>query len=134
MTQRNQNDKKQYVERRSILNDIPTDKIYICVGYTDMRRSLDGLAAMVQQVFKLNPYERNLYLFCGRRSDRIKALYFEGDGFVMLYKRLENARFQWPRREPEARLITEKQLRWLMEGLSIEQPKAIKTVEQKFIV
>lgn len=132
MTQ--QNSRRQYADHRSILNDIPADKIYICIGYTDMRRSVDGLAAMVQQVFKLNPCERNLYLFCGRRADRIKGLFWEGDGFVMLYKRLESARFQWPRREPEARLITEKQLRWLMEGLSIEQPKAITAVEQKYLV
>jgi transposase len=91
-----------------------------------MRQSIDGLAAMVQQVFRLDPCARNLYLFCGKRCDRIKALYWEGDGFLLMYKRLEsNGRFQWPRREPEARLITERQMRWLLEGLSIEQPKAL---------
>jgi transposase len=109
-----------------ILNEIPADNVYIAVGYTDMRRSIDGLAAMVQQVFKLDPCSRSLFLFCGRSSTRLKALYWEGDGFVLLYKRLEHGRLQWPRKESEARLITPQQLRWLLEGLSIEQPKAVK--------
>jgi len=99
-----------------------------------MRRSIDGLAAMVQQVFKLDPCSRGLFLFCGRRSDRIKALYYEGDGFVLLYKRLEAGRFQWPRRKSEARLITGRQLRWLLEGLSIEQPKAIANAGPKLTI
>jgi transposase len=117
-----------------ILNMIPADKVFIAVGYTDMRRSIDGLAAMVQQVFKSDPCSRNLYLFCGRRSDRIKALYFEGDGFLLLYKRLEHSRFQWPRKESDARQITPQQLRWLLEGLSIEQPRAVRKVDSVLVV
>lgn len=62
-----------------ILNKIPAENVYIACGYTDMRRAIDGLAATVQQVFKLDPFSRSLYLFCGKRSDRIKALYWEGD-------------------------------------------------------
>ena len=118
-----------------ILNDIPADNVYIHVGYTDMRRSIDGLAAIVQQVFKMDPCSRNLYLFCGKRSDRIKAIFWEGDGFLLLYKRLESGgRFQWPRKESEVRLITPQQLRWLLEGLSIEQPKAVKNVDSLLFV
>jgi len=108
-----------------ILQNIPAKNVYIACGYTDLRRSIDGLATLVQQEFKLDPFKRNLFLFCGRRSDRIKALYWEGDGFVMLYKRLEQGRYQWPRHEAEARQINAQQLRWLLEGLSIEQPKAL---------
>jgi transposase len=119
----------------SIINEIPAEQVYLACGYTDMRRSITGLAAMVQQAFKLNPGDRNLYLFCGRQSDRIKALYYEGDGYIMLYKRLESGgRFQWPRRESEARLITGQQLRWLLEGLSVEQPKAILSSTPMFVV
>jgi len=118
-----------------ILNDIPADNVYICVGYTDMRRSIDGLAAIVQQAFKMDPCSRNLYLFCGRRSDRIKAIFWEGDGMLLLYKRLESGgRFQWPRKESEVRLITSQQLRWLLEGLSIEQPKAVKSVDNLLFI
>ena len=118
----------------SIINMIPANKLYICCGYVDLRRSIDGLAAMVQQVFKLDPCSRNLFLFCGKRSDRIKALYYDGDGFILLYKRLERARYQWPRRQSEARQITEQQLRWLLEGLSIEQPKALNPVTPRYVV
>jgi len=121
--------------RNSVLNDIPAENVVLAVGYTDMRMSIDGLAAMVKQSFCLDPCARNLYLFCGRRSDRIKGLYFEGDGFLLFYKRLETSgRFQWPRRESEARRITPQQLRWLLEGLSIEQPKALRKVESLLVV
>jgi len=117
-----------------ILNGIPAEQVYIACGYTDMRKQIDGLAAVVKQVFKLDPFSHNLYLFCGRRCDRIKALYWEGDGFILLYKRLECGRFQWPRKESEARLITPQQLRWLLEGLSIEQPKALRKVDSVALI
>lgn len=104
------------------------DKVYIACGYTDLRRGIDGLAGIVQRQFNLDPFTNTLFLFCGRRRDRIKALYWEGDGFLLLYKRLENGNFQWPRSGAEARALTPQQYRWLMEGLSIEQPKAHKPV------
>lgn len=112
-----------------MLNDYTgAESIYIACGYTDMRRSIDGLAALVQQSFRLDPFSDSLFLFCGKRRDRIKALYWEGDGFVLLYKRLERGNFQWPRSESEVRDLTPQQFRWLMEGLSIDQPKAHKPV------
>lgn len=112
-----------------MLNDFNgTEHIYIACGYTDMRRSIDGLAAVVQQSFRLDPFSDSLFLFCGKRRDRVKALYWEGDGFVLLYKRLERGSFQWPRSESEVRDLTPQQFRWLMEGLSIDQPKAHKPV------
>jgi transposase len=117
-----------------ILNNIPAENVMVAVGYTDMRLSIDGLAAIIKQVFKLEPCSRNLYIFCGRRSDRIKALWWENDGFVLLYKRLENGRFQWPRNASEVRKITPQQLRWLLEGLSIEQAKAVRNVERLMYV
>ena len=104
------------------------EHIYVACGHTDMRKSIDGLAACVQQSFHLNPFSNTLFLFCGRRRDRIKALFWEGDGFVLLYKRLEKGSFQWPKSEDDVRNITQQQLRWLMEGLSIDQPKAHKKV------
>ena len=62
-------------------------KVYLACGYTDMRKSIDGLSAIVQQNFRLSPFEDSLFLFSGHRRDRLKALYWEGDGFVLLNKR-----------------------------------------------
>lgn len=101
------------------------DHIYIACGYTDLRRGIDGLAMIVQNTFNLNPYQNCLFLFCGRRTDRIKGLLWEGDGFLLLYKRLETGRFQWPRSEEELRELTPQQYRWLTEGLCIDQKEAI---------
>lgn len=75
------------------------DHIYIACGYTDLRSGIDRLAALVQSSFKLDPYQNSLFPFCGRRTDRIKGLLWEGDGFLLLYKRLETGSFQWPRSE-----------------------------------
>ncbi len=100
-------------------------KYYVACGYTDLRRGIDGLAAMVTQQYGKELREDSLFLFCGRRTDRIKALYYSGDGYVLLYKRLNNGAFQWPRTAAELRLLDARSFRWLMEGLSVEQPKAI---------
>jgi transposase len=67
-----------------------------------------------------------LFLFCGRKADRIKALYWDGTGHILLTKRLAEKRFQWPRTKEELKLLTKQEFRWLMEGLSIEQRKAFK--------
>lgn len=97
---------------------------YIACGYTDMRKQIDGLAALVQNQFGQEMDETSLYLFCGRRADRIKALYWDGTGYILLYKRLTEKRFQWPRNESEMKKLTLQEFRWLMEGLSITQTKA----------
>ena len=111
-----------------MLADITAVKnIYIVCGYTDMRKQIDGLAALVQEQYELDPFDPSLFLFCGRRSDRIKGLLWEGDGFLLLYKRLAgNNRFKWPRHPEEVRAITRQEFKWLMEGLSIIQKDAIK--------
>ena len=83
---------------------------------------------MEQREFHLDPFQEALFQFCGHRKDRIKELYWEGDEFLLLYKRLEAGSFQWPRNGSEAKRITAQQFRWLMEGLSVEQPKANRPV------
>lgn len=86
------------------LNPHACRSIYLACGYTDLRYGIDGLAGVVSENFHLNPFDKGtLFLFCGRRADRIKGLFWEGDGFLLLYKRLENGRFQWPRTPEEAR-------------------------------
>lgn len=95
-----------------------------------MRKSIDGLSEIVRNRLQLNPFANQLYLFCGRRRDRLKGLYWEGDGFVLLYKRLENGQFQWPMNAKEAQAVTWQEFRWLMEGLSICQPKAVRRIDE----
>jgi len=102
------------------------ENIYIAVGYTDLRKSIDGLAALVQQKFNVNPYESAIFMFCGRRRDRIKILMWEETGFILLYKRLENGHFNWPRSEDELRPISWQQFEWLMSGLKLEQKVSVK--------
>ena len=114
-----------------MLGDITAvDEIYIVCGYTDMRRSIDGLCSIVEHQLHMDPRKSAVYLFCGRRCDRIKLLMWDRDGFLLLYKRMEvEGRFRWPRNQTEARLLTWQQFDWLMSGLEIEQPKAFKSPE-----
>lgn len=80
------------------------EKIYIVCGYTDMRKSIDGLCTVIEDQLKMDPSSSALFLFCGRRRDRIKALFREPDGFVLIYKRLSvRGGYQWPRKQSEVR-------------------------------
>ena len=102
---------------------------YIACGYTDLRLGIDGLAAVGTQQYGSHLDEESLFLFCGRRTDRIRALYWCGDGYILLYKRLSNGKFQWPRSEAELRLLDPQSSRWLMEGLRIEQKTVYSAAE-----
>ena len=95
-------------------------KVYLATGFTDLRRGIDGFARIIRFQFQLDPYDKNtLFLFCGKRTDRIKGLIGEGDGFLLLYKRVENGNFRWPRTSEEALEISPDQYRMLMQGLEI---------------
>jgi transposase len=118
-----------------MLGDISKcENIYIACGYTDMRKGIDGLAATVQEVFGLDPLSNSIFLFCGRSPNKMKALYWERDGFVLMYKRLEDGRFQWPRNEMEVKLINREQFKWLMSGLKMDQRKTIRKPEKIVII
>ena len=112
-----------------MLADISSvDSIYIVTGYTDMRKSIDGLCAIIQNEFSMNVSCNAIYLFCGRKRDRIKAILQEPDGLVLIYKRLTvEGSFKWPRNKSEVRSLTWREFDWLMSGLDIDQPKAIKS-------
>lgn len=88
-----------------MLNDAACFKaVYIVTGYTDLRSGMDRLAAVIEsQTGSMPCVPDTLYLFCGRRTDRIKGLVWEGDGWLLLYKRLSESQFQWPRSPQEVR-------------------------------
>lgn len=111
-------------------------KIYIACGRTDLRKGIDGLAAMIRQEFNLDPFEPNiLFLFCGTKKDRIKGLVWEGDGFVLLYKRVNAGNFQWPRTTEEVASITPEQFHRLLDGLTvIETPRIKKDLHPKYLL
>ena len=105
-----------------MLNDLNNfEHIYIACGHTDLRYGIDGLTSVVKERFELDPFSgKSIFLFCGRRSGRIKALVWEGDGFLLLYKRLENGKFRWPRNIDDLRDLTKEEFRRLMQGFAID--------------
>lgn len=96
-------------------------RIIIRTGKTDLRYGIDKLAALVRMEFGLEPLdEGTLFLFCGKKRDRIKGLVYEGDGFLLLTKRLTNGAFQWPRTSIEAREMSREDYGRLMDGYTVE--------------
>ena len=102
---------------------------YLACGATDLRKSIDGLALIVQMKFQLDPFSNNLFIFCNKNKTSIKILRWDNDGFILLTKKLvEKMKFQWPKDSEGVKNISARELRWLLEGLSIEQPKAHKNI------
>lgn len=95
--------------------------VYIVCGFTDLRYGIDSLSAIVERKFGQKLFVPNtLFLFCGRSASKIKGLLWEGDGFLLLYKRVECGRFSWPRTSQDVRRLTPEQFCWLMQGFSID--------------
>ena len=97
-------------------------KIWIVCGVTDMRKGFDGLAALVQLKLRENPFSGQLFVFRGRRGDRVKILWWDGDGLCLFAKRLERGRFVWPRAEDGAVYLSQAQLSMLLEGIDWRRP------------
>ena len=110
--------------------DLNKVKIYVRPGRTDMRKQIDGLAAIVQGNMKFNPFDGSLYLFAGKNNKRLKILYWDKNGFCLWQKRLEKDHFPWPKDETEARRITPQQLRMLLDGIDFW--KAHQRLEYKY--
>ena len=108
-------------------------RVMIKVDYTDLRKGINGLAEIIEQQFGEDPMiPGTLFLFCGRQKDRLKGLLREEDGnYLLLYKRLEAGRFQWPKTPEQVRELSKDQFLWLMQGLSVDQKTAIPHFEPK---
>ncbi len=94
-----------------------TQRVFLAVGHTDMRKAINGLSIMVEQDMSLNPFSGDLFVFCNRARTIIKILYWDHNGFCLWLKRLEKHRFKWPISVDEVVTIGAKQLNWLLAGL-----------------
>jgi transposase len=97
--------------------DVP---VYLHRDPVDFRAGIDGLALRVEQSMGLNPFGRAVFAFCNRRRDRVKLLFFDRSGFVLILKRLEEDKFRWPRRRDAVACLSTEQLHWLLDGIDIE--------------
>jgi len=95
--------------------------VYLALGATDMRKSINGLSLMVEEQFELNLFTGSLFAFCNRRRDMVKILYWDTNGFCIWLKRLEQDQFRWPQSEQEVMEISPAALNWLLHGLDLSQ-------------
>jgi transposase len=103
---------------------VPTGtRIWLAAGVTDMRKGFDGLAALVQTQLTENAYSGHVFVFRGRRGDKLKLLWWSGDGLCLFAKRLERGRFIWPQADSGAVHLTTAQLSMLLEGIDWRRPE-----------
>ncbi len=92
-------------------------RVFLAVGSTDMRKSINGLSILVEQAMDLDPFNGDLFGFCNRRRNMIKILYWDHNGFALWHKRLEKHLFHWPTTNQDIVSIESKALEWLLAGL-----------------
>jgi transposase len=117
-----------------MLNAESVEQVHLAPGATDLRKSIDGLSALVSVVFELDPFSDRWFVFCNRQRDKLKILRWDHNGFWLYYRRLERGRFQWPAHSGPGLCITRRQLQWLLDGLSIEQQQAHRPLNAKIVV
>jgi len=99
-------------------------RVFLAPGYTDMRKSINGLSILVSRHFEKDPLSGHLFVFCNKRRNMVKILYWDRNGFCVWHKRLEKQFFKWPENELDLFEIDHRQLDWLLEGLEIYQQQA----------
>lgn len=118
-----------------MLNEQNVERVYLARGNTDLRKSIDGLAVLVKEGFDLDPFSPCLFVFCNRKRDKIKILQWDVNGFWLHYRRLEKGTFEWPDENSSPTLnISYRQLRWLLDGLPIQQRHAHPEVTARTIL
>jgi len=118
-----------------MLSATGSGRVYLACGATDMRKSIDGLAALVEYSFDLDPFSDAWFVFCNRGRDKLKLLRWDHNGFWLYYRRLEKGHFEWPSgsdRQPIA--ISRREFGWLLDGLTLEQRRAHPSVEARTIL
>lgn len=113
-----------------MLNIDDVDKVYLACGVTDLRRNIDGLALIVQTQFKLDPFEKALFVFCNKQMNKLKILHFD-EGFWLYYYRLERSKFKWPMTTKEALKVNIDELRWILKGYEVRTASKFKPIEEK---
>ena len=103
---------------------LPSVRVYLATGVTDMRKSINGLSILVEEHLELDPFSGHLFAFCNRKRDIVKILYWDHNGFCLFQKRLEKNVYQWPKTGEEIMPLGTRELQWLMEGLSLVQQDA----------
>lgn len=98
-------------------------RVWLAAGVTDMRKGMDGLAALAQTVLEQEPFSGHIFVFRGRRGDLVKLVWFDGDGLCLFAKRLERGRFVWPQATSGAVSLTAAQLSMLLEGIDWRRPQ-----------
>ena len=98
-------------------------RIWIAAGVTDMRKGFDGLATLVQETLAEDPFSGQMFVFRGKRGDRVKLLWWDGDGLCLLAKRLERGRFVWPQASSGTVSLSAAQLSMLLEGIDWRRPE-----------
>jgi transposase len=118
-----------------MFNQTNSHQVYLALGVTDLRKSIDGLSLIVAERFNLDPFSRSIFVFCNRKRDKIKVLEWDNTGFWLHYKRLEKDTFMWPANLSGTHYeIDDRSYRWLLDGLSIKEKHAHKVVEERQII
>ena len=107
-----------------MLTSVSPVKVYLAVGVTDLRKAINGLSLLVEGEFGLNPFDGSLFVFCNRRRNLLKILYYDTNGFCLFLKRLEQGVFRWPMKGDTPLRINRRELNWLLDGLNLKQPGA----------
>ena len=108
-----------------ILTDFSNMQIYLKPGFTDMRKSINTLSIVVESEMNLDLFTQSMFIFCNKKRDIIKMLYWDKNGFCLWQKKLEKDKFQWPESEEEVMEITDFKLHWLLRGIDLNRAHGI---------
>lgn len=107
----------------------PNTRIFVATSHVDMRKSLDGLSLLVQEVLQQNPLSGHLFVFLNRRSDKLKILYWDRNGFCLWYKRLEKYRFRLPKISGPVYTVNATELGMILEGIDLTDQRRIESLD-----